>query len=415
MIVESLRVANVRAIEQAEFNFLPGFNLVVGINGVGKTSVLDALGTCISAISRHINASKFRGKPLSSDDIRVGSNALEVQCDVWIGEEQYSYLIHKPRESSIPQKKKAGMPRHQVHATPEISEFIGTTPPKRSEELDMRALGVLYSTNRAVPSKRSPRRGVAAGDVTAAFVDAFVNRELRLSEFAAWVRAQESLRRERPAAGRVLESCERSVARFLPGYENLRVDSEGDRLLVIDRGTTTIPLKQLSDGERGILALVLDLTRRLAQANPELTDPTMEAAAVVLIDEIELHLHPRWQRQVVHNLTMTFPLCQFIATTHSPQIIGEVPHDRIQIMSDGQVYRPSYSLGVDSSRILEEIMRARPRARVVEDLLADASKAIGVRQFKDARQALDQLAQWLDTNDPEVTRLTSLIEFLESA
>lgn len=414
MIVETLRVANLRAIREAEFSFLPGFNLVVGINGVGKTSVLDALGTSLSAISRHANALKFRRRTLSVDDIRIGADALEVQCGIQIGEEQYSYLIHKPRASSVPQKK-TGVPRQQVYDTPEISEFIGAAPPMRDGKPDGRAFAVVFSTNRAVPSERAPRKRAAVGDVSAAFVDAFVDRELRLSELAAWAKVQESMRKERPAAGRVLDACERAVARFLPDYENLRVASESDQLLVIDRDTTTIPLRQLSDGERGILALVLDLTRRLAQANPEITDPTMEAAAVVLIDEIELHLHPKWQRQVMHNLTTTFPRCQFIATTHSPQIIGEAPHDRIQIMSDGRVYRPTHSLGVDSSRILEEIMGARPRTRVVEDLLVEASRAVGLRQFDDARRVLSQLTKWLDTNDPEVIRLISLIEFLESA
>jgi hypothetical protein len=73
----------------------------------------------------------------------------------------------------------------------------------------------------------------------------------------------------------------------------------------------------LSDGERGMLVLVLDLTRRLAQANPSVADPAGETGAVVLIDEIDLHLHPKWQRQIVNNLRSAFPRCQFIATTHS--------------------------------------------------------------------------------------------------
>ena len=124
-----------------------------------------------------------------------------------------------------------------------------------------------------------------------------------------------------------------------------------------------LPVAQLSDGERGLLAMVFDLTRRLTQANPEMEDPAAEAEAVVLIDEIELHLHPGWQRRIVRNLTETFPKCQFIATTHSPQLIGEVEHDRIQIIADGQVYSPTHSFGVDSSRVLEEIMGADPRTR----------------------------------------------------
>ena len=75
----------------------------------------------------------------------------------------------------------------------------------------------------------------------------------------------------------------------------------------------------------------------------------------MLIDEIDLHLHPKWQRQIVHKLTEVFPRCQFITTTHSPQVIGEVEHDRIQIIANGEVYSPTHSFGVDSSRLLEEI------------------------------------------------------------
>ena len=175
------------------------------------------------------------------------------------------------------------------------------------------------------------------------------------------MKVQQSMRAERPAAGRILEALDLAVERFLPEYGQLELGTEGEPLMLISSGTNKIPVRHLSDGERGVLALVLDLTRRLAQANPELDDPASEARAVVLIDEIELHLHPKWQRRIVRNLTEAFPKCQFIATTHSPQVIGEVEHSRIQIISDGMVYSPSHSFGVDSSRVLEEIMDANPR------------------------------------------------------
>ena len=172
-------------------------------------------------------------------------------------------------------------------------------------------------------------------------------------------------------------------------------------------------MRHLSDGERGVLALVLDLTRRLAQANPEIPDPAAEAEAVVLIDELELHLHPGWQRRIVRNLTETFPKCQFIATTHSPQIIGEVEHDRIQIMADGEVYPPTHSFGVDSSRVLEEIMDAEPRAAEVEELLNKVSREVGTQRYDNARGLLVQLVDRLGENDPEVTRIITLLEFME--
>jgi len=414
MRVTALKLANLRAIETAEFRFQPGFNLIVGVNGVGKTSMLDALRVCLSAFAKQANKLRAPVESFTLDDIRVGADALSIECAVQIGAAEHRYLIHKPRESSAPQEKKAGMPREQVHDTPDRASFLGEAPvPVTGKEPGGRPLAVLFSTNRAVPSERAPGKNVAAGGVAAAFADAFANRELRLGEFAAWMRVQEALKSERASAGRSLAAFEDAVTRFLPGYAHLRVAGDERPRLLIDRGGTTVAVRQLSDGERGTLALVLDLTRRLAQANPEMTDPAAEAEAVVLIDEIDLHLHPKWQRQIVRNLTAAFPRCQFIATTHSPQVIGEVEHDRIQIIADGQVYSPTHSYGVDSSRVLEEVMDADPRTEAVGDLLAKISGAIGQHQFPQARDLLVQLVGKLGEDDPEVTRIRTLLDFME--
>ena len=414
MIVTRLKLANLRVIEAAEFRFQAGVNLIVGVNGVGKTTVLDALAVCLSAITKQTNNLRFRVEGFARDDIRINAEALTVECDIRIDQLEHTYLVHKPRETSTPQEKKAGMPREDTHRTPEYAEFLGKKPaPVPNAKPGGRPLAVLFATNRAIPTERTPSKGAAAGGVAAAFADTFARRELRLGEFGAWMRVQEALRKERPAAGRVLAACEEAVRRFLPGYNNLRVNGEKRPQLLIDRGKTAIPLKQLSDGERGILALVLDLTRRLAQANPGLEDPAAEAEAIVLIDEIDLHLHPKWQRQIVNNLGNAFPNCQFIATTHSPQVIGEVSHDRIQIIANGQVYSPNYSYGVDSSRVLEEIMDSEPRARLVKDLLGDVSKSIGKQDFNSARDSLAMIVEKLGENDPEVTRIRTLLDFME--
>ncbi len=414
MEITSLKLANLRAIQNAEFRFRPGFNLIVGVNGVGKTSVLYALCVCLSAAVKRANKLRGRVETVSVDNIRIGADALEIECGVKIDQHECRFLFHKPREVSAPQKSKAGKPREQVHDTPARSKFIGDAPSTVSgDEVGGRPLAVLFSTNRAVPSERAPAKGVASGGVVAAFADAFANRELRLGELVAWMKVQETIGKEHTAAERILAACQDAVMRFLPGYGNLRLDRENRRQLWIDRDSTTIPVRQLSDGERGILALVLDLTRRLAQANPDLTDPASEAEAVVLIDELELHLHPKWQRQIVHNLTKTFPRCQFIATTHSPQVIGEVPHERIQIMADGVVYPPDYSFGVDSSRVLEEIMDTDPRTKKVKGLLSEMSEVIGREQFDQARGLVNQLVEHLGEKDPEVTRLRTLLDFME--
>ena len=407
MIVTRFELANLRVIEAAEFHFQPGFNLIVGVNGVGKTSVLDALGVCLSRIVRYANGLHYRGRMFSLTDVRVGAEALTVQSKVQLDGSQYTYLAHKP------QGEKVGRSREQVYDKPMRAEFIGDVPPPSTASEDSRPLAMLFSTRRALISSRAPSKMASAGGVAAACADAFANRELQLGEFAAWMRTQQTLAAEQPSAKHVLAAFGAAVSRFLPEYSDLRVDNGKSPELMINRNAVPLPISQLSDGERGTLSMVLDLTRRLAQANPTMRDPAAEAEAVVLIDEIELHLHPTWQRRIVRNLTETFPKCQFIATTHSPQIIGEVEHARIQIMADGKVYAPTHSFGVDSSRVLEEIMGAYPRTKEVAALITEISQAVGENRYNDARTSLALLSPRLGENDPEVTRIQTLLDFME--
>jgi len=413
MRVTRFKLVNLRAIEALEFKFQPGFNLIVGVNGVGKTSVLDALAVCLSAVVKDANRLRTPVDSFGLDDIRIGADSLTLECGFGIGQTEYTYLIHKPRTTSAPQEKKAGMPRQQVHETPEHTEYLGERPkPATGKEAEGRPLAILFSTRRAVPSERAPAKSVAAGGIPAAYAEAFSNRELRLGEFAAWMRVQQALKSENPKSGRVLVAFEAAVRRFLPEYKNLRVDDGARPRLLIDHGTTTLQVRQLSDGERGTLAMVLDLTRRLAQASPSMKDPAATAEAVVMIDEIDLHLHPQWQRRIVRDLTAAFPKCQFITTTHSPQVIGEVDHERIQIISEGQVFSPLHSFGVDSSRVLEEIMDARPRTEVVQALLSEISVAVGNKNLGRAKEVLVKLITQVGESDPEVIRNRTLLEFM---
>ena len=318
MIVTHLELTNVRSVSTAELRFIPGFNLIVGINGVGKTTTLHALSECLSRFVRDANHPKLRVEYLRIDAVRSGARAMDVACEFEHRGNPYRYVSHMPLSTD----GQEGKP---------LREFIEAPPLSHGGAPGGRPLAVLYSANRSVPVQkwptsinewRKPILGIKYG-----FTHALSDRELRLGEIAAWMKVQQALSRERRR--RVLQPFEDAVQRFLPGYQNLRVGGDDGRSLLVDHDGATLPLRQLSDGERGILALILDLARRLSQANPELEDPIATAEAVVLIDEIELHLHPKWQRQIVHNLPATFPSCQFIATTHSPQVIGEVPHERI--------------------------------------------------------------------------------------
>ena len=394
MRVTSLKLANVRAIKAAEFQFRSGINLVVGVNGVGKSSVLDSLRVCLSAFVKEANRLRSSLEPFVSADIRVGADAMTVECGGLIGSAEYQYVIHMPRTAIVPQKGKEGMPREEVHDTRRWDDFLGKVPkPATGAESGGRPIAVLFSTERAIPSRRAPGRTVAAGGTKGAFAGAFTNRELEIGEIEHWMRAQEALRPNHVAARKALAAFEGAVVRFLPGYAHLRPDGGSRRRLLIDRAGSTVSVQRMSDGERGVLALVLDLTRRLVQANPELKDPVAEAEAVVLIDELDLHLHPKWQRQICLNLTKTFPRCQFIATSHSPQVVASVDPEQVHLLTPDGVVRPDRTRGMDTNWILRHLMEADDRPMDAKAVLESVERSVAEGAFDDARAEMSAAKQ----------------------
>ena len=406
MTVTGIKLANVRSIKTAELHFQPGFNLVVGDNGVGKTTLLDALASCLFEFERVYNNSDSGARqPFGDDDIRVEAESLDIECDIEAAG-SYHFVMHRVREQDAERPVRKG--------------FIGGWPPvdpgvygQWSEtdgiEADGRPLAVMYTTTRAVASETRPKLPI--GGISRAYEGALTDREVRMGYFASWMKVRQTfnVERNRPA----LTGLESAVRRFLPGYGDLHRGGADELTLLVSRRGAPLSVPRLSHGERGILAVVLDLTRRLGEANPGLQDPATEAGAVVLIDEIDLHLHPKSQRQIARKLTETFPRCQFIATTHSPQVIGEVEHDRIQILTEDGAFPPTHSFGVDSSRVLEEIMEADPRNKQVRDMLSRASRLIDGERFEEARELLGKLDERLGRNDPDVSGLATLLDFVE--
>ena len=166
---------------------------------------------------------------------------------------------------------------------------------------------------------------------------------------------------------RELKTLREAVNKSLPGYKDFRfINVPPEFALTRIKDEQIITFRQLSAGYRIMFALVLDLARRMAVANggifAQQGKSALESPAIVLIDEVELHLHPSWQQTVLPSLMEIFPNTQFIVTTHSPQVLSSISSECIRILNDGKVYgAPAGSQGAESSRLLKRILGVDPR------------------------------------------------------
>lgn len=206
MKITRLDVAGLRAFEQAAFEFDPALTLLVGVNGVGKTTILETLRIGLSRALPKFTASRARPEPFTTDDIRVGRSALTVDLHLEFDGTAQNLLIHKQREQSIGHKP--GVVREQTLATPD-RESLTPGPGKAAKALKSarhQPIGVYFATRRSLISDEQPKFGRATGGQAAAFADALVARPLRLAELASWMHAQESISAEFPRAGHHLDA-----------------------------------------------------------------------------------------------------------------------------------------------------------------------------------------------------------------
>ncbi|MGX1259343.1 AAA family ATPase [Sinorhizobium fredii] len=417
MKVTRLSVAGLRGFDYATFEFDPSFTLLVGVNGVGKSSVLEALRFSLSRVLPKFTASRATPLAFSADDIRMGSAALTIDLDFAFPDGERHLVVHKPRERYVPDQE--GSVRQGTFDTPEKEE-VSPQPWPKLDPSGNQPLAIYFGIRRSHPTDERINVGRTRGGQAAAYADGLTDvRALHLADMASWILAQEALADELPRARLHLDALKSAAARFLPTCTDLRATDDGDRpRLLITKVGIELDVRYLSEGERGMLALALDMARRLSQANPALDDPVRDGIGVVLIDELDMHMHPLWQRQVLSLLTSTFPNCQFIVTTHSPQIIGETQPERIILLQaeDGKIVprRCGQAFGLDANAILEQIMGTTSRAEPARQAIAAVEAALDEGELDQARALLAELRTLIHGDDPTVVGLEATINNLEA-
>lgn len=407
MIIKSLEYINYRGLKTGSIDFDSRLTVVVGKNGSGKSSVLQAVATAVSWIVARIRSEKGTGQYVEDLSVSNGHQNAQIVAEF----DEFGKI-------SIPNRTKAGLPKRYSIDLNGLREYANGIREKL-EETDFKSsvpVFAFYGVKRAVID--IPLRIRNTDEHMLETYKDCLNGAAKFRDFFMWFRNQEDLENEcrldqdggGDYSSRELGAFRRAMQIFLPTYTNVRVRRKPLRMTVRKDGEE-LNIAQLSDGEKIYIALIGDLCRRLVLANPTLEDP-LGGKGIVMIDEVDLHLHPKWQAEVAERLTRVFPNLQFIITTHSPQVINRVATDRLRMLENGEVLKSDYGYGMPVSIVLKDIMGIdSEQPKEVADLVQSIYLAVMNKNVADARVLINQLENVVP-HHPELPRLRRIVERL---
>ena len=415
MKITSVVLKNYRMHELLSVDFKPGFNVIVGVNGSGKTSLLKAVCDVLTGFMDYVRVrhgfvamaerdvallrresinGRFRFESCYPVEVSAQGEAFRMACEwavVKANELAHPMLLGTPPGAFL---QKLGAPQMGL-------EYVDSN--------EVMPLVAFYRANRQW-NGGSPGEMQAATEKTSrtGAYESWADASLDSSAFQGWVIAK-CLERFQTSSetGRSFDEIDddelavvsAALGLAVEGFKGMRYDMHQKSLLIdlaVGEGGRCEPVSfdNLSDGQRAVIGLVADIARRMCLLNPILgSQVTLQTPGLVLIDELDMHLHPRWQRMLTVGLKRAFPALQFIVASHSPQVIGELHPDEIILLRPGGTAHPQVSYGLDSSQILEEIMGATSRNADVEKRLAELFEHMERNELDLARDEIVRLKE----------------------
>ena len=419
-------IENFRAIERLDLELDPALTVFHGDNAHGKTSILDAIAVGLGRIPTRLP--DVSGIGFRKTD-RRGSHSLRVMLTVSDGngrEIKWDRGVGRLGPTVVEAGLKEAIDRIV------IADRTGDKP------LDLPIIAN-YDANRAAFDAPRRRRSFKTEFRRYAALEGALSARTNFREFFKWFYAKENeelreqkARRDFDFRLKDLNAVRQAIASMVRGVSSPRIELGPLRFVVsVESGckVENLPLNQLSGGWRIMLALAADLAWRMAQGNPHLDDP-LASEAIVLIDEIELHLHPSWQQRVLPDLARTFPNAQFIVSTHSPQVLTTVRPEHIVSLrrENGNIVAepasaPTY--GAEAGDVLAAVMGVskRPSGNEFVKCLGKYMRLVGRNQGESEeaislRRELESLSPRdpaLDRADVEIRRRKLMKEMRKSS
>lgn len=470
--IKSLQLSEFRKFRDLKINFNDKITVIIGDNGAGKTSISEALSKLFSTFNNNLMKANVSGKQVIPTDVNVNATdyteiASKFQFD---NNNTFETSLALPVDgypgstssevSTI--KRFASMYRHTSKNTSIMIPLLAFYSVERSDfkltsTVAEKATGETTSNRFSALKDAMDGTGklddfsqlyielvnLAEGENTKAVKDlrgnirnlentineVYSGKELPSDDpFSAKLNMMKNelvnllQSASSPKYQKHLKFVNSAIENLVPDVKNLEVDrSSGKSKLLVENFGNKVNISQLSQGQKMLVALTGDLARRLVTLNPDAEQP-LNCHGIVIIDEIELHLHPKWQQEILIGLQNTFPNIQFIVTTHSPQVLSTVDNKCIrQICLDESgepvIKVPSFQTkGIRSSDILEQIMGTFSIPKIPESQwLKDYSALIQEGNWKgdSGIEILQRLVTHFGEDHPEIDRLKGEIRLAE--
>ena len=411
-----LHLCNFRGTRELEIAFEPDVTVIVGRNGAGKTSILDALAMIVG-----LARSQSKGSGQRTIDFRTSAQVVAQGAD--------SARVAMKFETG---DRRSGTPAATILPV-RINRYSNSGDQVFPRDLDALAelvsslpRFIYYRQERGFSTGRHAETRESNADIldSEAVQDSSLQKDLRaIADLGAWwdQRDAQEARRvrdgDRDYRDPELEAVRDLIAR-IDSFSGIAFDSTASPpgLRFVKNDSTTVHVSGLSAGERSYIILLADLARRLQVFAPGKT--LDEIPAVVLIDEVELNLHPGWQSEIVPTLTNVFRACQFIVTTHSPQVLSGVDSAKVRIIEEDvpgrswKVTVPLSTRGRTSNYLLEGVLGARERYPPIDTLITAFNVAIDQKDVPTATNALEQVEREIGDDAPTLLVLRKRLRAL---
>ena len=414
MKLTSAKIRNFRGIEEWNITFESGFNLIKGVNGRGKTSVLEAiavgLGGFVAGLegvaTRHFSKDEIRQVYTTVGDGSYNKKIIvptEVYLEADVDGESYEWLRGR---KDIKTSRSTIQPRDICQK----AELMANEENKEMPVLAYLGAGRVWSQRREKVENIFRKQYFRTVGYTDALHDAS-NIKLLLN----WCVKMEQVAWQKEKKIAEYEAVKKAVSDFMqymePGSDCRVFYDKQQEELMYERGNEILPVMSLSAGYQSLVWMVFDIAYRMAVLNPFMKESIAMTSGIVLIDEIDMHLHPKWQWNIINALQKVFPNVQFIAATHSPILFASAK-DVWLIDVDGEEIEYSHShYGIDINTSLNTYQETIEMPAEVKEKADAFNDAMDAERYGEALEILEELENSTAPTHPLLIQLRTRYDF----